>query len=134
MAGAKGFSAEAAAEGPTPRSQLLIILSVNQWPQAPCQNHYFISGMGGAQLCLCQEGNVVAPGFTVAEFWVYLSSKNLLNGHNKTLFYPLLPWREQEGMLVSGHIIRGEAEGKPRREADAFLLLGWLSILWVAAA
>lgn len=37
-------------------------------------------------------------------------------------------------MLVSGHILRDEAEGKPRREADAFLLLGWLFILRVAVA
>lgn len=37
-------------------------------------------------------------------------------------------------MLVSGHIIRDEAEGKPWREADAFPLLGWLFILRVAAA
>lgn len=32
-------------------------------------------------------------------------------------------------MLVSGHMVRDETERKPQREADVFLLMGWLFIL-----
>lgn len=62
-----------------------IILTVYGWPQASCQNHYFISGTDRAQVCLCQEGNFIEPGLTVAELWVCLSFKSLPHGASRAL-------------------------------------------------